>query len=230
MADKYTPWWSLQVRQKPDKVVVKIHNYDNSYLDSINIPTVMWPLNGKYELFHRDNCQLITDETVKQLTDGVDYSIGHCYYNAQLVTQALTDAGYDAKQYVGWMFISGNQYPIHHSWTVLDGVHVIDLADDMALKNGNWEKLTSGKTEKDARELLVDFTKWAMQYPHSQRCMPFGIPAPQLFYVGCECSRNEGIQIYNTLTDVYPNHPCRKNVRPSGMTDMQERLLKAGLK
>lgn len=146
-------WWLRQLRQKPEKVVAKLYD-DGKFVDAVNIPSVLWPLSGTPEMFHRNCCELIEDAAVIDLVNAMPYRVGHCYSNAGAVTDALCAAGYQAKTYVGWLFASGAEYPLHHAWTVLDGIHVIDLADDFALAAYNHDKFASAKTE-DEGSLLV---------------------------------------------------------------------------
>lgn len=226
------PWFEKAMRCKPDRVVVKLKNEDGSFKDAINIPTVYWPLNGKYEVFHWDNTEHLRDEAILSVIDGQDYQIGHCYTNAEAITGALRQAGYNARLYVGWLFTGENEYPIHHAWTVLDGKYIIDLCDDFGLKlaDSNRVYFENAQTKEQLEDLLVDFTKWASQYPHSKRCFPVGKPSRILMYIGCECTKEEGIMIYNNLSKKYPNHPCNEKVRYSnGMTGVQKKMADAGL-
>lgn len=222
-------WYDKQCRLKNDKVVVKLHRSDGSLLDSVNIPTVMWPLAGPYEVFGCNNCQEISDPEVVRIINEQAYRIGHCYQNATNVTEALCKAGYNAKFYAGWMFIGSNQHPLHHAWTVLDGVHIIDLAEDLTLQDANAENFKKGKTDAERRALHVSFTKWSLQFPHSERCIPFGIPAARVLYVGCPDTRERAINEFNSLMHLYPEHPCCKKTRINGMTEMQAMLAEEGI-
>lgn len=222
-------WYERNLRCKPDKAVVRLYNDDGTFLGVVNTPTVLWPLNAPYEVLHANNCQLIEDTAVTEIIDAIPYCIGHCYLNAENVTKALQAAGHNATQYVGWMFV-GEQYPIHHSWTVLDGKHVIDLADEFAVLHANHKQFGENAGMDKARELMVEFHKWIRQFPNSKRIMPFGVPAGNLLYIGCPCSRKEGIDIYNKLTQAYPNHPCNERlVAGKNRTKMQLMLQEAGL-
>lgn len=225
---KEQPWQNLLLRCKPDKAVIRLHNDGGTFLASVNIPSVMWPLNGPYEVFHKGNCQLIENEAVATIVDGIPYRIGHCYTNAENVTAALQASKYSAVQYCGWMF-TGDSYPIHHSWTVLNGNHIIDLSDDFTVLHSN-HAYFDGADEQKARELFIDFSKWIQQYPNSKRTMPFGIPSANLLYIGCPCSAKEGRSIYNNLVYYNPDHPCNERlVEGKNMTKMQMMLQDAGL-
>ena len=223
------PWYKQRLRCKPAKAVVRLYNDDGTFLGVVNTPTVLWPLSGRYEVFTAENCALIENDAVAEIVDAIPYRIGHCYGNAENVTKALQAAGYAATQYVGWMFV-GEQYPIHHSWTVLEGKHIIDLADEFAVLHANHEQFDTATGMDTTRELMVEFHKWIRQFPNSKRIMPFGIPAGNLLYIGCPCSREEGINIYNQLIDCYSQHPCNERlVKGTNMTQMQMMLREAGL-
>lgn len=223
------PWYKQRLRCKPDKAVVRLYNDDGSFLGVVNTPTVLWPLSGRYEVFTAENCALIENDAVARIVDALPYRIGHCYQNAENVTKALQNAGYAATQYCGWLFI-GEQYPIHHSWTVLDGKHIIDLADEFAVLHANHEQFDAASGMDATRELMVEFSKWIRQFPNSKRIMPLGVPASRLLYVGCPCSKEEGVKIITRLTRVYPQHPCNERViAGKSLTKMQLMLQEAGL-
>ena len=57
-------WFEPYLRVKPDKVVVKLYEKPGVFKGAVNIPSVMWPLNGPYELFHANNTEFITDKTI----------------------------------------------------------------------------------------------------------------------------------------------------------------------
>ena len=221
-------WWLDHLRFRPGKVVAKLYD-EGKFLEAIHIPSVMWPLTGPPEVFHWNNCQEISDAKVAEIVNTIPYVIGHCYTNAEKVTAALCAAGYDAKFYSGWMFISGAEPPLHHAWTVLNGTHIIDLADDVALQHHNRDAFAKANGLDEARALMVSFSKWARRFPHSERCMPFGVPSPTLLYVGCETNRRAAIFSFNCLMDQFPKHPCCKPTAESGRTITQELMAKEGV-
>lgn len=228
--DTIAAWYMRQVRFKPDKAVVKLYCQDGSLLEAVNIPTNRWPLNtsNSYRAFHYNNCQLIEDPVIAEIVDALPYHIGRCYSNAKSVTEALQEQGYDAKQYVGWLFIGPDMHPIHHSWTVLNGEHVIDLADDSAVLDYNHTQF-EGLSPEETRKAFVNFSKWIQQFPHSKRTQPFGVPSPRYLYIGWPCTKEEGIDIYNALLRAVPNHPCADNVQKNGMTRLQEMMCEEGI-
>lgn len=228
MESKINTWFEPHLRLKPQKVIVKLLQEPGVFKGAVNIPSVMWPLNGPYTLFHCNNTEFLEDEKALAIIDAQPYRTGFCYTNAERVTGALVEAGYDAKTYVGWLFCNINEWPIHHTWTVLDGKYVIDLADEFALAAYNQEHFAKATSEAERRALYVDFHRWAMQLPHSKRTAA-GRTSPTLLYVGCECTAEQGRQIYNHLIDLYPDHPCKERVGADNMTPMQKQLKEAGL-
>lgn len=127
------PYKQFTIRDK--KVVYKKRDAEGNFLGSIIMPTNYYPLhNDDIHVFFDDNVTLITDEKVLSLIDTVKYEVGHCYHNAETICKILTENGYDAKMYCGWMFptASANQaiLPIHHAWVILNDTAVIDISND----------------------------------------------------------------------------------------------------
>ncbi len=216
------------ITRKPNKVIVKLYD-DDKFLDAVHIPSVMWPLNGSYELFHQGNSKPLESETVNRVLDSVNYRTGFCYSNADAVTKGLQAAGLPAKTYVGWLFCNEYEYPLHHCWTVLDG-SVIDLSDCFTLMAINEATFALATTKEERDVIYIAFSKWLDRQPNHLRTVP-GRPYQSLLYVGCECSPEEGKAIYNQVCDMYPNHPCNsRHTGPDHMTSVQRKMRLAGCK
>lgn len=225
-------WWhENHTRFKEDKAVVKLVNEDRSFKKSIIIPTDYYPLNGKYEVFTYANTKQTVDEEVLGAFDKVKYRIGHCYSNTEELVQSLQKLGYNVKSYVGWAFVNACDFPIHHCWAVLNGETVLDLSDDftMVYSGANGENFTEDLTEEERRELIVSFHLAASKVPNSARCYPVGLATPFMLYIGCECSPEEGRNIYNNLIRKYPGHECERNCDASGLNATQKLMREAGL-
>lgn len=223
-------WWEEQTRFKEDKVVVKLLNKDGSFRKSVITPTVYYPLNDNYKAFHYKNTRQLEDDAVKAIFDSVGYQIGFCYQNTDALVSALQEKGYDAKSYVGWLFVADHEFPVHHCWCVLDGDIVLDLADDytVMLSGANGEHFKD-KSLDEARELMVSFARAAKEYPNSVRCAPVGTPTPFMLYVGCECAPQNGRNIYNHLIAEFPDHECQRNCDGSGYNATQRMMKDKGL-
>lgn len=224
-------WHESRVNYREDRVAVKLANADGSFKKSIVMPTMMYPLNGKYEVFSYANTEVATDEEVLRIFDSMKYHIGHCYQNTDNLVTALREAGYDAKSYVGWLFVQATDYPVHHCWCVLNGNIILDLADDYSLMLGgeNGELFQKAKNIEEYRELMVSFAAWAKGLRNRDRCTPVGTPTPFLLYVGCECSPQEGRRIYNKLIADYPDHESQRNCNEDGWNATQKKMQEAGL-
>lgn len=227
------------VVEKNDRVVVKlrtdddVENKKSVFLKSIIIPTAMYPLNGQYEVFTYRNTLPVTDEKVLEIFDSAAYDRGRCYTNIKVLTQMLLENGYDAKSYVGWLFVSGSTLPIHHCWCVLNGHSVLDLADDFTQmrhfeKENYCEETSSGN---DARMRFIEFAKYIKKHhiPNHERCFPVGTPTDYLFYVGAECDCDDGLLMYRNLMYTYPNHECQRNCDSNGFNATQKLFREAGL-
>lgn len=220
-------WHDTCVRCRNGKAVTKLYR-NGMFLQSVIIPTVMYPLNGPAEVFTFRNCIKVTDSKVLEIFDQIPYQIGRCYTNAEAMTSALIAEGYSAQTYAGWYFTSGSDTPIHHCWTVLDGQSVLDLADDLSLMccDGNIQNFRNAKSRAERIALNVDFQRWASRFPNQKRCMYVGEPTPFTLYVGCPCSADEARKIYNALVAKYPNHPCHPK---GGINPTQKAMVEAGL-
>ena len=223
-------WYKDQVRVKTEKVVVKLKDENGNYKDSCNIPSMYYPLNDKYEIFSIENTNPVKNPRVLEVFDSVEYQIGKCYANTLNLVSALQKAGYNAKSYVGWLFTSKSDYPIHHCWAVLDN-SVLDLSDDFSVmfSEENKQNFNGMKTADDFREAFVSFQKAARNYPNHLRCAPVGTPTLPLFYVGCECDPNQGRIIYNNLMNQYPNHVISENIDNEGYNKTQRYFQESGI-
>ena len=223
-------WWEEQTRFKDDRVIVKLCDNNNNFIKSVIVPTVYYPLNSDYKAFHYKNTRVLEDDAVKGIFDSVKYQIGCCYQNTDNLVSALRDKGYNARSYVGWLFISNNQSPVHHCWCVLDDNIILDLADDYSvmLSGANGEHFKD-KSLAEARELMVSFAEQARNVPNSVRCAPVGTPTPFMLYVGCECEPQGGRNIYNKLMRDFPRHECERNCDSSGYNVTQRMMKDKGL-
>lgn len=222
-------WYDICAKFKENKVVVKLRDRDGSYLDSCIIPTDLYPLNNKYEVFTYRNTKPVLDEAVLKIFDKVKYQIGHCYTNTENLVEALCEAGYDAKSYVGWLFVAAAVYPIHHCWVVLNGESVLDLSDDHTMLLHNFKHFDNLKDINEARIALAEFHEAAKQQPNSVRCQQVGTPSINYLYVGCPCPPDAGKLIYNNMMRRYPNHPTARNVDKQGFNPTQRMLKDQGL-
>jgi len=223
-------WFEGQAKFKENKVIVKLHDEKGGFLKSVIIPTDYYPLNGEYRAFHYGNTRALKDDEVIKIFDSVKYRVGRCYSNTLALVDALRSGGYNAKPFVGWLFTSNSDFPVHHSWCVLDDDIVLDLSDDFTvmLSGENGENFHQ-KSIEEAREVIASFCEAARKQPNHIRCSPVGTPTPFLLYVGSECEPLDGKIIYNNLIRRYPDHECQRNCDDSGMNATQRKLRSMGL-
>lgn len=221
---------NVKVIEKENRVVVKMYCRE-SFVNSAVIPTSYYPLNGQYEVFTQENTEMLKDEKVLALIDGVEYQIGHCYQNSRLIADTLVFNGYEAETYVGWLFV-GDAIPIHHCWVKFKD-SIIDLSDDFAVlfSKENAMHFQGVKSKEEYAEVLASFHQFVRErhIPNSVRCCPIGKPHSSLVYIGSVCEPEEGRKIYNQLITQYPDHECHKNVGEDGMNATQRQLFQSGL-
>ena len=154
----------------------------------------------------------------------INPEVGRCFTNAENLCTALQKEGYQAEQYVGWLFM-GDELPVHHSVVVLDD-HVLDLS--ISLKSEDFAKLDSVtakcKTKDEARERIAEYMLQKEQLPNHQRCI-FGVVDKAYHYIGALGTREDGIKRNEELRRMYSQHPCFQDVK-NGMTRGQEVLLR----
>lgn len=222
-------WYEDRVEYKNDRVVVKLYD-GNTFKKSIVIPTSYYPLNEKYEVFTKNNTEIVSDDKILGIFDEVKYKIGFCYSNSKQLYQKLVAQAIDAKVYCGWLFVGAAEYPVHHCWVVVNGKHLLDLGDDFTvmLSGQNAENFKNASIA-ETRRLTADFARASKNVPNRVRCAPVGTPTPFLLYVGCECDAERGREIYNQLLKRYPNHECERNCDRNGLNETQRIIRSYGV-
>ena len=209
----------MEIIKKANRVIYKVKG------ETISIPSRMYPLeSGSFKCFDADNTSEVTDEKIKDIFDSIKPEIGRCFTNAENLCIALNEEGYQAEQYVGWLFM-GDELPVHHSFVVLDD-HILDLS--ISLKSADFTKLDSVtakcKTKNEARERIAEYILRKEQSPNHQRCI-FGVVDEAYHYIGAPGTKEAGIKRNQELRQIYPQHPCFQDVK-SGITRGQEILLR----
>lgn len=209
----------MEIIKKKDRVIYKVKG------EAISIPSRMYPLESDlFQCFDANNTSEVTDEKINDIFDSIKSEAGRCFTNAENLCIALNEEGYQAEQYVGWLFM-GDELPVHHSFVVLDG-HILDLS--ISLKSEDFEQLDSitakCKTKDEARERIAEYMLQKEQSPNHQRCI-FGMVDKTYHYIGAPGTREDGIRRNEELRKIYPQHPCFQDVK-NGVTRGQEILLR----
>lgn len=215
-------WWQTGVRNAGGKTEVTLTNKQK-----LVIPSDYYPVSGKREVFTFKNCVPVKDERIIEAFDEVQYRIGHCYQNTTALVNKLKEKGIEAKPYVGWLFTSNQCYPVHHCWCVVDQ-SVLDLSDNWLLPYSPEFKKYSEQFG-NSQESFISFMKEAMKLENHIRCQLVGLPSPELFYVGTECSPKKGIEIWQKLLVKYPLHETQRNCDSEGFNETQRCLQKSGV-
>lgn len=212
----------LKYIDKPERIIFMLKNGEK-----VVIPSRLFPLESEpYRLITSEITEPVKDEEVIRIFDSIDYSIGHCYTNSQMLVEALTKVGYPAKQYVGWIFPDGADYPIHHSFVMLEN-HILDLSIEFLFKDIQ-EMSQKQRSKEEAREALIQQHEVKKSVKNHEKCN-FGKCDSMYIYVASEGSAEEGKERNRILRLEYPNHPSFKNVT-NGITKTQQMMLQRNIK
>ena len=224
-------WYEETATIKEDKAVVKLYDENNKFSQSIIVPTMYYPLNGKLRVYNYKNTKKIEDINILKAFDKVNYKIGSCYTNTKELVKELKKEGYNIKSYVGWLFTGQTETPIHHCWAVINDNSILDLADDFTvmLSGDNAKNFESLNTKIERAEMIANFQLAARNVKNSIRCSPVGVPTQFLLYVGSECEPEKGKEIYRNLIKQYPDHECQRNLDAEGYNETQRVMKKVGL-
>lgn len=228
LKERVFPLDSLSVRE--DRVTQKLR-YDNGKMyDTVMIPTAMYPTKeNKFELFHWENTNEITDKEIISVFDSVKFKIGGCYDNTTALYNAFKSKGIDARMYAGWILFN-NEYPAFHSWLVI-GNSVLDLSDnDYAI----CEMMISEKISPQdiTRNIYQNLYKRVLgERLNSQQCRPLGKVSYSKVYVGTEWNPHEAKEAYCSLREKHKrqtgkDHPTWIPVMQNGLTPMQSAITK----
>lgn len=208
--------------EKEDRLIAKRY-LGNSFLKSYIVPTCMFPLHDdkNFKVFTYDNTEVITDKKILDIIDSCPYEPNRCYTNTERLLERLLAGGINAKPYVGWIFCHDGSLPVHHCVTVIDDIHIIDLADDEPLFWWNMNKRAEEEnidiehlTMDEYRDYKLDWIRYIKthQIKNTQRIVPVGkLHLEKTLFIGCECIPDIGRKEFNDLWDRYPNHESYTN-------------------
>ena len=127
------------------------------------------------------------------------------------------------KTYVGWLFI-GNTIPVHHSFIIIDDIHLLDYSVLRQFEDIN--QYTSNSTDEIRNKVAQKITDEMSRGTNSERTT-FGQAIGVVAYVATVCSPEEGKQIRARLLKAFPKHIAFYDIQDkTQLTDMQQRLLK----
>ena len=205
---------------KKDRIIEKLYDEDGKFLESVIIPTVYYPLpKEEFEIFQKEECEEVTDEGIISAFDETEYCAGECFKNADRLSSALKEKGYETKTYCGWVVIN-NDYPTLHCW-VTAGRSVLDLSDSFFRMEE--EMMKRGNIGRDG---VTEIMQSLLKEKNSERCRPLGIPYYPL--IGSEVTGGkEAEKFARELMKRFPEHKSYIKTE-SGYTPLQEEMKKGG--
>lgn len=221
MSETWSEYYEKYFKVKKDKVVIKLHDTQTGeYKKSIIIPTVYYPLNSNdFKVFHSDNCEKVTDQTILECFDTIPFQMGHCYTMADSLYRLLKEKGVEnVELWAGWLFCAA-ELPVHHCWVTVND-SLLDIAESFSFfyTDEMVEKYANAKNQIEMRMLVAKRSTEITKMKNSDRCSPVGIPNVSAFYVGSRVSSGlEAKAVYNDMVRKYPDHETIKMVNNSGL-------------
>lgn len=218
------------MRTRDRQVSIRCYTDYDKYICSCVVPCRLYPLSqSEYRLFHMKNTVPLTNKLALEAFNAVKYEVGQCYDNTERMMDEFQKRGLKLQPYCGYLFIEGTGYPVFHSFGVFEeenGLALVDLADDYS----NMVKAVSKvlDTDKDARDIFVEYNREAMKKTNVERCSPVGVAPDAYLYVAAPCTPFEAQIIRDKLLDEFPDHPCflPTTTSPDGLTETQRALKK----
>lgn len=185
----------------------------------------MFPLSdsSQMKVFDSSNTLPYINEHLNQILDSNEFEVGHCYTNTEKVRLICEKLGVASTYYSGWVFVPGPGYPIHHAWSVIDGVHVIDMG--MSPRMIRFQKKIEG--DPNWRQRFAEETaRVRSTIRRSKDCVMGAVPEG-VRYVGSPDSMEPSKKIYRDTIKKFPKHISyysRKGDDPMDATDIQKRV------
>lgn len=185
------------------------------------IGSKMFPTSSKdVKAFTEENTKPFQHEELNRVLDFNQFEIAHCYSNAQKVLLISKQLGINAEYYSGWIFVPHTQIPVHHAWTVIDGVHLIDIGvserllrfQNKVFGDPNWRK-------RFAEEAVT-----VQSLRPSKRGVIGHVP-DGVVYVGSVDEIEAARKRYRDMMARFPRHPSYSTKSlPSGATELQQAI------
>lgn len=208
-------------REEDNKVKLTLSNL---YQDEKVIPSKLYPLpHDNYKIFTRDNTCDLEDDKVNELLSNVDFKIGLCYTNSDLILDILRKNNIKAKYYSGWILKLNKM--VHHAWIVIENKHILDVGiykKEIELFKYNSSKLGIMPSINLIDELakLVD-----EEIPFKEKYC-YGKVREDLIYIGSPSNSYEARASYHKLMEDIPDHPDYQNIDKKGVNKTQRALYK----
>ena len=190
--------------------------------------TKMFPLPSKSNVFYYNNevTNPIEDEQILKVLDSLEFKEGFCYQNSNKIVKALEQIGVDAEFYAGWLFYMSD-YPVHHSWVVIDDKFVIDMSVNvLAFKEYKKEcEANEPDSMDEARRLLIEVNERVEQNNENSQLGVAGEVPEFAFYIGGKSTPYKARKNFNDMIDqLADEHPTysRDGMNPHGRSKIQQ--------
>lgn len=200
----------------------------------VTIPSRLYPLNGECQMFCEHNTEefdesLDSTQKIRDIMNNSDYERHCCYTNSDKLLKTLKDNNINAEMYVGWMFVSTNVFPIHHSWIVVDNNKILDLTTSMSPEQKRKCQLLSNLMIDGVKTFTFsEILERAEETLDNAERGVFGKVTQSTYYIGSRCDRKEGIDIFIDLAESYPNHPVEYIRKQSEIFKETKKVFKKG--
>lgn len=183
---------------------VEVQNYRQ---ESFFFPSEIYPLSSKnLKVFEINTTERLNEEQIQEvsrISNDITAKIGYCYSNCENFISRHEELNSKLKIdcYTGWLIL-GNDIPIHHSWLVVEGKHVIDYSiteEDMEMN-----KSIAHLPIEEQRELLLSKMIENDKKKNSEK-MLLGLVPSDLLYIGSKSTPNMGRILYNKAKAANPN-------------------------
>lgn len=186
----------------------------------------MFPIadTSSIRVFSSDNTSAFINDELNRIIDNNEFDVGHCYTNSEKIRLVAGHLNLSVEYYAGWLFVSDSAPPIHHAWTVIDGVHVIDMAySERAMK---FAKKINGFPDWRER-FAAETVRRRATIRKSKDCI-MGKVLEGMLYIGSKDEMNAAKKRFKDTMKKYPNHISygRKGMNSTGASPIQEMVWK----
>lgn len=203
-----------------DKVKLTVANL---YQDEKVIPSKLYPLpNNSYKVFNYENTFDLEDDEVNNILSDIDFKVGRCYSNSDLILNILNRNNIKAEFYSGWVLHLNKM--THHAWIVVENKHLLDVGilrkEEEFIGKGKVNLLLSNSNGIDLfAEIISEKAPFKEKYY-------YGKVGKGLIYIGSPSNSTEARESYNKLIRENPNHPDYQNIDKNGVNKTQRALYK----
>lgn len=185
------------------------------------IGSKIFPTSSKdVRTFTSENTKPLHHEELNRILDINEFEIAHCYTNAQKVLLISERLDLKVEYYAGWIFVPYTEIPVHHAWTVINGIHLIDIG--MSERLLQFQKKVFG--DPNWRKRFAEETVAVQKLKPSKRGVIGHVPEG-LTYIGSVDEIEAARKRFRDMMARFPRHPSYSTSSlPSGATALQQEI------